>query len=91
MEGMPFLLSAGQGAERPGIPRAGGNLSVSVHFVPAHAGRLRPGFAGPSCQRKGFQEQGSVEMSHCFIPPLFQTLPFINAPFCLRLQRNNLF
>ena len=83
MEGMPFLLSAGQGAERPGIPRAGGNLSVSVHFVPAHAGRLRPGFAGPSCQRKGWQDKGAWYVGLCVIrlPPLEEA--WLNALFFL--------
>ena len=45
-------------AESSGVRRSGGNLRESVYFVPAHAGRLRPGVAGPSCQGKGLQEQG---------------------------------
>ena len=48
------------GAESSGVRRFGCKLRVSVSFGPAHAGRLRPGVAGPSCQRKGLQEQGSV-------------------------------
>ena len=45
-------------AERPGVRRFGCKLRESVSFVPAHAGRHRPGVAVPSCQRKGLQEQG---------------------------------
>ena len=47
-------------AESSGVRRFGCKLRVSMSFGPAHAGRLRPGIAGPSCQRKGLQEQGSV-------------------------------
>ena len=91
-------------AERPGVRRFGCYLRVSVYFVPAHAGRLRPGVAGPSCQGKGWQEQGSVVPGHWrysalaqaqrfpqrTIRPLFaEESPSASCCFCLR--RNNLF
>ena len=57
-------------AERPGVRRFGCNFRVSVYFVPAHAGRLRPGVAGPSCIGKGFQEsRGALYRGMGFIPP----------------------
>ena len=54
------------------LPRSGGALRVSVCFVPAHAGRFRPGVAGPSCQGKGWQAQGSVVPGTGVILPLLR-------------------
>ena len=67
---LPYRMAAE--AERLGIPRSGRHLSVSVSFGPAHAGRLRPGFAGPSCQRKGFQDMGgAVRRCQLYSAPVF--------------------
>ena len=63
-------------AECSDFPRSGGALRVSVCFVPAHAGRLRPGVAGPSCQGKGWQEQGSVVPGHWRYSALAQAQRF---------------
>ena len=92
---LPYRMAAE--AERLGIPRSGRHLSVSVSFGPAHAGRLRPGFAGPSCQRKGFQDMGTLYVGFCVIRCLvagkayhtsgrffvFKGEPCFSAPFSL--------